>query len=182
MAFEPTGVSEEVIGSLKSCFVEGDPAQQRRERKIRRRALFISIVLQTVVVAAVVVFPLLGRSERITYNRVVLPPYARAGPVKHHAGKTNPSNGGRKICVVCVDLRNPLRALKPGEPIPTTLNEPEGDSIPGLPAGPGVPGSLNLEPSSTAPSRPGNEVEVVRPKRLKASLEPAMLTHRVDPV
>ena len=33
MALEPTGVSEKVIGSLKSCFVEGDPEQQRRERK-----------------------------------------------------------------------------------------------------------------------------------------------------
>lgn len=170
--------SEEVIGSLKSCFVEGDPAQQRRERKIRRRALFISIVLQTVVVAALVVFPLLGRSERLTYNRVVLPPYARGGPVKHNAGKTNPSNGGGKICVVCVDLRNPLRALKPGEP----SNQPEGDSIPGLPPGPGVPGSLNLDPSSTGPSRPDNAVEVVRAKRLKTSLEPAMRTHRVEPV
>jgi TonB family protein len=178
MALEPTGVSEEVIGSLKSCFVEGDPAQQRRERKIRRRALFISIVLQTVVVAALVVFPLLGKSERITYDRVVLPPYARGGPLKHNAGKTNPSNGGRKICVVCVDLRNPLRALKTGEPI----NQPEGDSIPGLPPGPGVPGSLNLDPSSTGPSRPDNAVEVVRAKRLKTSLEPAMLTHRVEPV
>jgi periplasmic protein TonB len=181
MVLEPTDVSEEVTGSLKSCFVEGDPEQQRRERKIRRHTLVISIVLQTVVVAALVVFPLLGRSERITYDRVVLPPYARGGPVKHHSGKANPPNGGRKICIVCVDLRNPLRPLKPGEAVPTTLNQPEGDSIPGLPSGPGVPGSLNLDPSSTGPSPPGNEVEAVRPKRLKTSLEPAMLTHRVEP-
>jgi hypothetical protein len=67
MDLEPTGVPEEDVGSLKSCFVEGDPEQQRRDRKIRRRALVISIILQTIVVAALVVFPLLGKSERISY-------------------------------------------------------------------------------------------------------------------
>jgi periplasmic protein TonB len=181
MALEPTGVPEEVIGSLKSCFVEGDPEQQRRERKIRRRALVISIILQTVAVAALVVFPLLGKSERVTYEPRILPPYAPGGPVKPHTGNAKPHDGGRRICIVCVDLRNPLRPLKPGEAVNTTLNQPQGDSIPGLPPGPGVPGSLNLDPR--IPEPPGKESGPESPKRLKVtSLEPAMLTHRVEPV
>ena len=183
MALEPTGVSEEVIGSLKSCFVEGDPEQQRRERKISRRALVISVVLQTVAVAALVVFPLLGRSERISYEHTALPPYAPGGPVKQQTGNAKPHDGGRKFCIVCVDSRNPLRPAKPGEPINTTLTQQEGDPIPGLPAGPGVPGGLNLNTYSTGPEQPSSEVRVEPTRRLQVtSLEPAMLTHRVEPI
>jgi protein TonB len=181
MALEPSGVPEQAIGSLKSCFVEGDPEQQRRERKIRRRALVVSVLLQTVAVAALVVFPLLGKSERISYERAVLPPYARGGPAKRNAAKANPSKGVRKVCIVCVDLRNPLRPVKPGEPISATLNQPDGDAIPGAFTGPGVPGGLDLH--SNVPVKPGTDQIVESIKRLKiTSLEPAMLTHRVEPI
>jgi TonB family protein len=182
MALEPTGVSEEVIGSLKSCFVEGDPDQQRRERRIRRRALVISVVLQTVAVAALVVFPLLGRSERVSYAPRILTPYAPGGPVKQHTGTAKAHDGGRKFCIVCVDLRNPLRPAKPGEPINTTLTQQDGDSIAGLPPGPGVPGGLNLDSSAAGPSRPVTAVSAEPTRRLRVTeLEPAMLTHRVEP-
>ena len=177
---EPTGVPDQGVGSLKSCFVEGDPEQQRRERKIRRRALVISIILQTIVVAALVVFPLLGKSERISYERVVLPPYAPAGPVKHVTGNAKPHDGTR-ICIFCFDPRNPPRPLKPDEPINTTFNPQEGDSIPGAPNGLNVPGGLN--PDSRIPEPPRKESSVEPTKRLKVtSLEPAMLTRRVEPV
>jgi periplasmic protein TonB len=182
MDLEATGVSEDVIGSLRSCLVEGDPEQRKRERKMRRRALVVSIVLQIVVVAALVLFPLLGKSERITYEQRILPPYAPVGPVKHNNGNAKPHDGGRRICIVCVDLRNPLRPLKPGEQINTTLNQQEGDSIPGLLPGPGIPGGLNSDSSSTGPARPTTDARVEPTKRLKVtSLEPAMLTHRVEP-
>jgi protein TonB len=179
MDLGPTGVSEEVVGSLRSCFVEGDPEQQRRERTIRRRAVVISIILQTIVVAALVIFPLLGKSERITYERVVLPPYAPAGPVKHATGNAKPHDGGR-ICIFCLDPRNPPRPLKPGEPINTSLNPQEGDSIAGAPNSLNVPGGLN--PDSRIPEPPRKESSVEPTKRLKVtSLEPAMLTRRVEP-
>jgi protein TonB len=182
MALEPTGVPEEVIGSLKSCFVEGDPEQQRRERKIRRRALVISIILQTIVVAALVVFPLLGKSERVTYAPRILTPYAPGDPVKHNPGKPVPPNGGHQACIVCFN-HNLAPTIKPGETVTTTLADPTGDFIPGAPSGPGVPGGLNIDSSSTAPERPRTEVRVEPPRRLKVtSLEPAMLTHRVEPL
>jgi len=180
MDLEPTGVSEEVIGSLKSCFVEGDPEQQRRERKIRRRALVISIIVQTVVVAALVVFPLLGKSERLSYEPRILVPYAPGGLAKHNPGQPNPRNGGRPACIVCFNHNLPP-TIKPGETVTTTLNDSTGDFIPGLPSDPGIPGSLNSDSSSTGPARPTTDVGVEPPKRLKTSLEPAMLTRRVEP-
>jgi periplasmic protein TonB len=182
MAIEPTGVSEEVIGSLKSCFVEGDPEQQRRERKIRRRALVISTILQTFAVAALVVFPLLGKSERVTYAPRILTPYAPGDPVKHNPGKPVPPNGGHQACIVCFN-HNLAPTIKSGQAVTTTLADPPGDFIPGAPSGPGVPGGLNLDSSSTGPERPRTEVPAEPTKRLKVtSLEPAMLAHRVEPL
>ena len=182
MALEPTGVSEGVIGSLKSCFVEGDPEQQRRERKIRRRALVLSIILQTLAVAALVVFPLLGKSERVTYAPRILTPYAPGDPVKHNPGKPLPPNGGQQACMVCFNY-NLAPTIKPGETVTTTLADPPGDFIPGVPSGPGVPGGLNLDSSSTGPERPSTEVRAEPTKRWKVtSLEPAMLAHRVEPL
>ena len=134
MDLEPTGVSEEAIGSLKGCFVEGDPEQQWRERKIRRRALVISILVQTVAVAALVVFPLLGKSERVSYEPRILAPYAPGGPAKHNPRKPNPRNGGRQACIVCFNHNLPA-TIKTGETVTTTLNDPTGDFIPGLPSG-----------------------------------------------
>lgn len=183
MDLEATGVSEEVIGSLKSCLVEGDPEQRRHERKIRRRALAVSIVLQIVVVAALVLFPLLGKSEHIIYEHRILPRYAPVRAIHGKTGNTQPPGGNKKICIVCIDLRTPLSPAKPGERVSTTLNDQDGEYVPGAPSGPGVPGGLNLDSSNRPPDPPGKEPRPEPTKRLKlTSLEPAMLTRRVEPV
>lgn len=181
MDLEPTGVSEEVIGSLKSCFVEGDAEQRRRENRVRRRALMLSIVLQSVIVAALVLFPLLGKSERITYEHTILPPYAPYA-VRHDPGNLRPHGDNRRVCIVCFDPRNPPRPVKPGDRVDATLNEQEGDFVPGAPAGPGIPGGFGLSPSSRLPDPPRERpTEPVKRLRL-ASVEPAMLIHRVEPL
>ena len=50
MVSEPEKVSgkvpEDSLGSLSSCLVDGDAEQRTRERRVRRRALTISIILQ----------------------------------------------------------------------------------------------------------------------------------------
>ena len=183
MDLDATGVSEEAIGSLKGCLVEGDPEQRRRERKIRRRALAVSIILQIFVVAALVLLPLLGKSERITYEQKILPPYAPVRAMHSKTGNTQPPGGNKKICIVCFDLRTPLTPVKPGETVNETLNDQDGDYVPGAPPGPGVPGGLNLDSSNRLPDPPGKGPRPEPTKRLKlTSLEPAMLTRRVEPV
>jgi protein TonB len=184
MELERTSVPEQVIGSLKSCLVEGDPEQRQRERKIRRRALVASIGLQSIVVAALILFPLLGKSERISLadRWTILPPYRPAGPMKHDPGITKPINNGKKVCIVCFNPSTPLKPPITGETVNTTLNNTDGDAIPGLPTGPGVPGSLDLSPSSKLPEPP-KERSVESKKRLTVtSLELAALTHRVEPI
>lgn len=61
---------------LNGCLVDGDVEQVRRERKIRRRALAISITLQAIAVAVILLMPLLGKPAPISRGIVMpLPPY-----------------------------------------------------------------------------------------------------------
>jgi len=86
-------VSNDAFGSLSSCLVEGDPQSEKRARRIKRRAVAISIVLQSLALVALVLFPLLSKGERISLKIATpIPPYARIGdpqhapsdPVRHH--------------------------------------------------------------------------------------------------
>lgn len=60
---------------LKGCLVDGDAEQRRRERKIRRRALAISITLQAVTLAVILLAPLLGKPAPISLIATPVPPY-----------------------------------------------------------------------------------------------------------
>jgi TonB family protein len=180
MGLEPHGVPEDVVGSLKSCLVEGDPEQRRREGKIRLRALLFSIGLQTVVVASLILLPLLGKSQHFTYEHTILPPYAPLGAAKRSTGRPSPPTGRNRVCIVCFQ-QHLSPTIKPGERVDTTLSEPAFN--PGAPTSPGGSGGMNLDPTSRLPEPPRTErsKEPVRRLRL-TSLEPALLTHRIEPV
>jgi len=76
MSRESSQVSGDELGVLTRCLVDGDPEQQTRQRKIRRRALILSVALQGLVIAAIVLLPLFGKPARIALANVTpLPPY-----------------------------------------------------------------------------------------------------------
>src|ERR1700742_3182858 len=60
---------------LNGCLVDGDSEQLKRERQIRRRALAISISLQAITLAVILLVPLLGKPAQISWNVVPVPPY-----------------------------------------------------------------------------------------------------------
>ena len=81
MPFEPRSVSEESqeagLSSLQGCLVEGDPEQRNRERRVRRRALVISVLVQSAVLSALILLPLLGKTQRIAFAFTTpIPPYS----------------------------------------------------------------------------------------------------------
>src|SRR5271156_7184588 len=76
MTIEPGLNSQNDFGSLQGCFVEGSPEQRKRERRIRRRALIISVTAQAAILAAIILVPLFGKPESIAHASVMpLPPY-----------------------------------------------------------------------------------------------------------
>jgi hypothetical protein len=84
MSDESTGVPETVLGSLSACLVEGDSEQRRGALKVRRRAIFLSVVLQSAALTAIVVFPLLGKGERLPVKIFAETPPFRLGTNHHH--------------------------------------------------------------------------------------------------
>ena len=70
------------IGTLGNCLIEGDAEQKSREKKTKRRALSISIALQSVAIVALVVTPLLAKPEKLPFNWYTPIPQYRAATAK----------------------------------------------------------------------------------------------------
>jgi TonB family protein len=170
-------------GFLDACLVEGDSADERRSRKLKRRALAISILLQLAFLAALLLFPLLGKSERISPSIVTpLPPYSPVhGDTELVHRRVTPTP--QPPCFSCIHFGHPIITTasrpstggEPGNP------DPGGPLVPGLPLGPGVPGGLT--PTTTTAPQPPEPVEPPRKTRVHiGAIESALLIRRVEPI
>jgi TonB family protein len=184
---EPQPVSEsipeETLGSLRGCLVEGDPEQRHRERNIRRRALAVSIALQSAVLAVLVLVPLFGKTERISAKEwIPIPPYGRPnhqphGDPKH--GTDHSSDPARRLNFNGWNTRplpHPGGPMSPGNP---------PDANPGGPgpAGPSCDGCIDLGGPSSRPRPPQPATDPhAQPQVVHVTtIDPAMLIHRVEP-
>jgi TonB family protein len=169
MSPEPKKVSaeilEESIGSLRSCLVEGDTEQRRGARRVHRRALAISILLQSAVLATLFLVPLLGKAER---------------NVSHHSDASR-QRQRPNLCRFCQPPRIPHTIVTHDPAAIETAEAPiEGfePNIPGAPDGP-IPLS---DPRQRGPVNPQIETRANLPRILHIThLDPAMLQHRVEP-
>jgi periplasmic protein TonB len=174
----PTSGHKESFALLNSCLVDGDAEQRSRERQGRRRALAISVGLQSTALLALLIIPLIGRTERITLGTFTpIPPY------KHYRGDTQtplrPSGGPRAVCQFCY---SPI--ISPTIPTrdPNRTGEVTGPII-----GVGPIGSQDNPHGIQIPdSRPTRPLEEVRrepqTQRIHVGhLEPAMLVRRIEP-
>jgi periplasmic protein TonB len=180
MSLEATRVPENGFGSLQSCLVEGDPQSEKRARRIKQRAVAISIALQTLALTALILFPLLSKGERISLqNFTPIPPYAPIGD--HH--RSVPSDPGRHApapCRICPPRNIPPTIM---EHLPNTSTPPDdsiGEIIPGALNREGIIGSTNL--SSEHPVPPPAEAHetpvLVRRSELQ---QMAQLITRIEP-
>ncbi|MGC0774316.1 MAG: energy transducer TonB [Candidatus Acidiferrum sp.] len=167
------------FGSLQGCFVEGRGEQRAREKRIRRRALAISIATQCAIVTAIALFPLFGKPARIAFAMTPIPPYYHNNAPERHATTPQPSRQKvRHFCATCYSPKFP--------PHPSTPNNPPEDPPPGIPLGPG-PGApcaacIPLVDNRIQPIRPA-DVRPQSPRLLHVThLEPAMLLQRIEPV
>lgn len=181
MSVEGKKNSAEEIGTLSSCLIEGNPEQKARERKIKRRALAISIVLQSVAIVALVLVPLLGHTEKIAYRVVTpMPPY-HAPRVRAETRVQQPIPDGRRVCLVC--FNRPLSS----SPVTTDTHRLTSnliDDVPyiGVPGGSGEPTGSDIFNSGTGPRAPEDPSRNQR-KRISVggTVQQAMLTRRIEP-
>jgi TonB family protein len=184
MTFEQRNNSEESLGTFCGCLIEGDPEQQKRERRIRRRALAISIGLQTAAVAAVLLVPLFGKTERLVLakNFLSLPLYHQNNSSTRQNSATTPHRPSSNftLCLTCPIYHSPRQ--KPNlDEMPQDVDPLEGaDSIG---ARGYCSGCINMPGPVDPRSRQTQEELTVPKKRLQVThLDPAMLIHRVEPI
>jgi len=187
MSSEPRSVSEagsnESLGSLSGCLLDGDAEQLARQRQVKRRALAISISLQSAVLAALILVPLFSKAERISMTIVTpVPPYSRSKPASRNAEQPpRRQRTAKNTCSFCAPPAIPLNIVMRDK---TASSEPADNSIEGLvPALPSGDGLIPLSDSRRGPSQDNIITEIKKPRILKYThLDPAMLIYRVEPI
>jgi len=181
MSIEPGPHSQNEFGSLQGCFVEGSAEQRACERGIRRRALIISIAVQSAILTVIILFPLFGKPQRIAFAMTPIPPYF------HKSGPAHPTPPSRDRNQHDFRIIRDLLLSPTAHPQPP-IADPIGDAPepPGLPSGPGpgTPclGCIPLDDNRHQPAPPA-DVRPRTPQRLlKTHLESAMLIQRVEPI
>jgi protein TonB len=175
--------SEESLGSLGGCLVDGDADQCTRERRVRRSALAISILLQSAILSALILVPLFGKAERITLTIATpMPPYSRYRNTSNNSGvQRQHLSGPKNPCRFCAPTNIPP-SITMREHTSSTAETPFeglGQNIPGA-----IDGVIPLsDPGRKGPRREDIETRVERPRVLHLTqIDPAMLIHRVEPV
>lgn len=181
MSVQPEPNSQNDFGSLQGCFVEGSTEQRAHERSIRRRALIISIALQSAILTAIILFPLFGKPERIALAMTPIPPYFKSSAAERLRPTTiSPTRPIRNLCSTCY---SPIIPNHPATTDETPPQEPiTGIGAPDGRAGTQPPWGLGIDDGRRQPERPA-EVRPLTPQRLHVThLEPAMLIQRIEPV
>ena len=163
---------------LNGCLVDGDVEQLKRERKIRRRALAISISLQAIALAVILLMPLLGRPAVISWNVVPVPPYY-SRPTPPHVDV---------IQVIHQRRPRPTGFFAPTH-IPQHINtdpqppEPQGDPVPNQ-GGIDITGVIPTTDSrATRQPPPPTEPKAKTPQVLHFShIDASKLVKRVEPI
>ena len=175
-----SGPSENEFGTLSSCLVEGDPQSEQRARRIKQRAVAFSIVLQSLALVALILFPLLSKGERISLKYATpIPPYAPIGV--HHPAPPDPGPRTPAPCRFCQPPSVPTTiSMHVPDPSPGS-NDPDGDVIVGLPPTPGVEGGT--PPPTSRPVAPREDTTPATKERMRVSemQQMAQLIRRVDP-
>lgn len=172
--------AETDLGSLRSCLVEGDPALITRNRRLRRRSLLLSVILQIAVLTALILVPLLSKTEPLPAAIVMpMPPYHRVAGATHptqHSRPTTPTRGF-SFCLTCPPVlphptSNTNSLTTNIEPVPGvgTGSEPGPECLGCIP----LAGKSNPQPDIPRPPTP----RVVH----LTHIDPAMLIRRVEPV
>ena len=187
MPLESQNVSEAIpdnLGSLRACLVEGDAEQRNRERRVRRRALLISILVQSAVLAVLVFVPLFGKTERIALAQPIpIPPYSSHPGVSPASTPTHP-HGPQNPCRFCAPPNIPPT-------IPVHDSQPPGDATTEAPfegLGQGIPGSTDgVIPLDDARRKGPDPIQVEhrteQPRIVHIThIAPAMLIRRVEPI
>jgi TonB family protein len=170
------------LGRLSQCMMDSDAGTTYRARRLRRRAFFASIVLETGVVAAMLLWPLITPGVlRPRVEVTPLPPFhgARNSVVTHpqSSGHTDPRAPKIPQAVLLQPLRIPTHISQTADAQPPNPDDISGPTTPGGPDI-GFPGDGSEVTQIVRPvtPRPPNG-----PVMASTGVMNALLVHRVEP-
>ncbi len=185
MSQDRTSVSKEDLGSLRSCLMEGNADEEKGARKSRRRALIASIIVQILVLATLVMYPLLGHGERLVATVFTpFPPYSYPEGPTPLKGNDTPPGKTSTACTICEppDIPPNIVTIDHGNPAGGN-DDPTGPEIPGVSDGPHIPGAPIITGPGRVPVPPQQVVVQTEKRRISLGhIEAASLVHRVEPV
>jgi len=161
-------------GDFGGCLVDGSAEERARGRKIKRRAIVISVVAQSAAMAALVIAPLLAKpAELVRQITVPIPPYSHN--TSQRQTNPHPHTQTKAPCVFCPGMTIAPISRVISDPIP----EPNGPEVPlGLGAETKT-GFVNALDTRVQPAKPEPPTET---KRIKIGhIDPALLVRRVEP-
>jgi protein TonB len=173
MKAEPRLNTGNVFGA---CLVDGNPEQIAREKKIKRRALILSVALQGAGLAVLVVAPMLAKPAELVMRTVPPMPLYSHRPAPIHTISDPGPRHSTQPCFSCAANKPVPTNVKP-TPIDETPTGFDERIIPGIATADGIP----IADSHNQPKRPDPVVEVQKVLHM-THIDPAMLTHRVEPV
>src|SRR5215813_7166870 len=92
---------EAEAGNFGECLVEGSAEDKKRGRKIRRRAIALSIALQSAGLTALVIAPMLAKPAEIRTTSVMpIPPYS-SRPAQRNTTQIRGEQPTRPHCSFC---------------------------------------------------------------------------------
>jgi len=165
--------------------MEGNADEEKCARQTRHRALIASIIVQILVLATLVLYPMLSHGERlpVTYLTPTIPYSYPEGPARPANNDPRPGKTPT-VCRFCDPPGNPriIAPVVPGNPT-SDPSDPPGPYIPGVPPGPYIPGAPIARGPDKGPEPPREPVTPVKKMRISLGhLEAAALVHRVEPV
>lgn len=171
---------------LGGSLLEGDSELEKRTRRFKRRAIVISMVLQVLFVAALILVPLLGKTENIAASVVFSPrlPYSPAHAphrLDHHPIPQRPAFGffqPTQIPTVIAD-----RDLTPPTPPPIPADNADFD-ISRYTLGDGARSGVPFAGSSNGPQPPEDPRTPPQPRMVRVSglVQEGKLLTRVQPI
>jgi protein TonB len=179
------------LGSLSSCMLESDAEARNRARRLRQKALVVSIVFEAALIGARLLWPLI--TPGVLTGRFIVtpaPPYhGGSDSVERHTASSAHSpvsaTHSSAICLMCAPPAIPVgvRAVHDAAD-GTSLDNAPGIGVSGIDGPPGfgpvVPGGFNNGkpmidiPKPSPPQRPA-------PLRMSEGVMEASLIHKVQP-
>jgi protein TonB len=174
---------------FSQCLVDGDQQSIEKARRLRQKALLVSIIFEAALVLALLLWPLitLGKLPRQFFITPTPPYHGGTNPApgpSRPASQNQPEHTGTKIHDLFVQPLNiPVHVRESSSDEESGNNSVPGfgsANIPGSGSGPGgpVPGGSNFGPAISIPPPPAPE----KPRPMSEGVMEAALTHKVQPL